>query len=75
METIKKYQNRKLYSTMQSKYVTLEYIKDLVKADQVGKFQVICNKNGEDITDDVLQQVLMITKPSREDKIAFIKKH
>lgn len=48
VEVIKKYNNRKLYSTKLSKYVTLNYILDLVKTSQ--KFQVIESSTKKDIT-------------------------
>lgn len=56
MEVIKKYNNRKLYSTTLSKYVPQEYILDLVKTDQ--KFQVIDNETKQDITKKALQGAL-----------------
>ena len=64
METIKKYQNRKLYSTSLKGYVDLNYIKDLVKIGS--KFQVILNKTQEDITDDIILSILPLTNPSVE---------
>jgi len=56
METIKKYPNRKLYSTMLKKYVTLPYIIDLVKTSQ--KFMVIDNKSKKDITQLTIKQTI-----------------
>ena len=56
MEVIKKYPNRKLYSTAHSTYVTLEYIIDLVKTKQ--PFMVIDNKSRKDITDLTKKQSL-----------------
>jgi len=56
MEVIKKYNNRKLYSTTLSKYVPQEYLLDLVKTDQ--KFQVIDNDTKRDITKKALQSAL-----------------
>lgn len=63
VETIKKYQNRKLYSTKLSKYVDLSYINDLVRTDQ--KFVVIENKTKKDITVDQMKQALSLVKLDR----------
>lgn len=56
VETIKKYGNRKLYSTKLSEYVNLDYINDLVRTEQ--KFEVIDNKTKKDITVKEMQQAL-----------------
>ncbi|MCY4524919.1 MAG: polyhydroxyalkanoate synthesis regulator DNA-binding domain-containing protein [Halobacteriovoraceae bacterium] len=45
---IKRYQNRKLYDTHQSCYVTLEDISQIVRSGN--EIQVIDNKTGKDIT-------------------------
>lgn len=70
METILKYNNRKLYSKSLKRYVTQEYIIDLVKTN--GKFVVKRHKKGvaidslEDITAKVLAEAVTIVKPSVE---------
>ncbi len=53
---IKKYPNRRLYDTEESRYITLANVKDLVlnKID----FLVIDKKSGEDITRSILLQVI-----------------
>jgi polyhydroxyalkanoate synthesis repressor PhaR len=53
---IKKYPNRRLYDTEESRYITLADVKDLVikKID----FLVIDKKSGEDITRSILLQVI-----------------
>lgn len=53
---IKKYPNRRLYDTDQSRYITLADVKDLV----IGKveFVVIDKKSGDDITRSILLQVI-----------------
>jgi len=58
METIKRYNNRKLYSTKIHGYVTIRYIIDLVKTDEV--FMIVDNKTKNDITMRVLKQALII---------------
>ena len=53
---IKKYPNRRLYDTEESRYITLADVKDLVlnKID----FIVIDKKSGDDITRSILLQVI-----------------
>ena len=53
---IKKYPNRRLYDTEESRYITLADVKALVmnKVD----FEVIDKKSGEDITRQILLQVI-----------------
>lgn len=57
MEIIKRYNNRKLYSTTLSKYVTINYVLDLVRTKQ--KFKVIDNSTGKDITTKAVKTSLM----------------
>jgi len=57
MEIIKRYNNRKLYSTTLSKHVTINYVLDLVRTKQ--KFKVIDNSNGKDITSKTVKTSLM----------------
>ncbi len=53
---IKKYPNRRLYDTEESRYITLADVKDLV-INKV-EFTVIDKKSGEDITRSILLQVI-----------------
>lgn len=53
---IKKYPNRRLYDTEESRYITLSDIRDLV-VNQVD-FTVIDKKTGDDITRSILLQVI-----------------
>jgi polyhydroxyalkanoate synthesis repressor PhaR len=55
--TIKKYANRRLYNTATSSYVTLEHLCQMVK-DGVD-FAVFDAKTGEDITRQVLTQIIV----------------
>jgi polyhydroxyalkanoate synthesis repressor PhaR len=57
MKTIKRYPNRKLYDTEQSRYITLEEIAGFLK--EGGEVHVIDSKSGEDITAVTLAQVLL----------------
>jgi polyhydroxyalkanoate synthesis repressor PhaR len=54
---IKKYANRRLYNTQSSKYITLDFLADLTRKDV--DFKVIDAKTDEDITHNVLTQIIM----------------
>ena len=54
---IKKYANRRLYDTAESRYVALEDIRKLV-ADGV-QFRVVDAQSGEDITRSILLQIIV----------------
>jgi len=54
--TIKKYPNRRLYDTSQSKYVNLDYILELIRGHQ--DFQVVDSKTGDDQTKSILLQII-----------------
>ena len=54
---IKKYPNRRLYDTAESKYVTLNDVRKLV-LDGVS-FCVIDKKSGDDITRNILLQIII----------------
>lgn len=53
---IKKYPNRRLYDTEESRYITLADVKDLV-INKI-EFLVIDKKSGDDITRSILLQVI-----------------
>ena len=63
---IKKYPNRRLYDTEESRYITLGEIRQLVR-DRVD-FQVIERKSQTDITTQVLLQVIAELE-NREDRL------
>jgi len=54
---IKKYPNRRLYDTAESKYVTLSDVRELVLNGIA--FCVIDKKSGEDITRNILLQIII----------------
>jgi polyhydroxyalkanoate synthesis repressor PhaR len=56
VRTIKKYPNRRLYDTEESRYITLNDIRRLVMDDV--PFAVIDKKSGDDITRAILLQVI-----------------
>jgi len=56
LRTIKKYQNRRLYDTQQSTYVTLEKIREMIISGE--EFAVVDAKNASDVTHHVLLQII-----------------
>lgn len=60
---IKRYPNRKLYDTFNSKYVTLDDIRALIKAGH--NVQVIDNKTKNDITNLTLLQIVFETEKKK----------
>ncbi len=54
---IKKYPNRRLYDTQTSSYITLADVKELVL--EHGSFQVVDAKTGEDLTRNILLQIIL----------------
>lgn len=57
MITIKKYSNRRLYDTSQSRYITLEELAEKIKGGE--DVQVIDAKSGNDLTQGTLTQIIM----------------
>ena len=57
IKTIKRYPNRKLYDTVQSKYITLEEIGSWLR--EGGEIRVLDSRSSEDITAVTLAQVLV----------------
>jgi len=55
--TIKKYANRRLYNTETSSYITLELLSQMTREGR--EFVVVDAKSGEDITHNVLTQIIM----------------
>ncbi len=55
-KVIKRYTNRKLYDTVESRYVTLDEIADMVKAG--ADVQIIDNKTKDDLTSITLAQIV-----------------
>lgn len=53
---IKKYPNRRLYDTHESRYIKLSDIRDLIISDI--EFAVVDKKSGDDITRSILLQVI-----------------
>ena len=55
--TIKKYANRRLYDTEASAYITLDRLAQMVREGR--EFEVVDAKSGEDITRQVLTQIIV----------------
>ena len=60
MQSIKKYANRKLYHTNRKQYITLDGIAALIQAGD--PVQVLDNETGEDISAQILTQVVLQTR-------------
>ena len=55
-KVIKRYTNRKLYDTVESRYVTLDEIAQMIKAG--AEVQIIDNRTKEDLTSITLAQII-----------------
>ncbi len=55
--TIKKYANRRLYDTESSTYITLDRLAAMIREGR--EFEVVDAKSGEDITRQVLTQIIV----------------
>lgn len=56
IKVIKRYTNRKLYDTVESRYVTLDEIAEMVKAG--AEVQIIDNRSKEDLTTVTMAQII-----------------
>ena len=65
--TIKRYPNRRLYDTTKSHYVNLDYIRELVIANQ--EFQIVDSKTGEDKTRSILIQIISEEETSERQSL------
>lgn len=64
MIVIKKYSNRRLYDTSTSQYVNLQQIAEMIRAGS--RIKVLDAKDGEDLTQQVLVQILLEVQGSME---------
>ena len=56
---VKKYGNRRLYDTEQSRYITLEELADLIRRGEGEDVRVVGAKTGEDLTTATLAQIIV----------------
>jgi polyhydroxyalkanoate synthesis repressor PhaR len=68
-KVIKRYQNRKLYDTQQSCYVTLEDIAKMIRANE--EVLVIDNKTKRDITSSTLTQIIFESEKKSKNFISI----
>src|ERR671923_2740235 len=54
---IKRYSNRKLYDTQESRYVTLDEIEEMIRAGK--EIQVVDASSGDDLTSVTLTQIIL----------------
>ena len=69
---IKKYGNRRLYSTETSTYVTLAELEALIKTGR--EIQVLDSKTDEDITSQILTQILVEGGTAKSIPVDFLEK-
>lgn len=69
---IKKYGNRRLYSTFDSRYLTLKELEDLIRSGE--DVQVVEASSEEDITSQVLTQILVESDQSGRLPVQFLQK-
>jgi polyhydroxyalkanoate synthesis repressor PhaR len=60
---IKRYTNRKLYDTVESRYVTLDEISEMIKAGT--EVQIVDNKTKDDLTSVTLAQIIFEEEKKR----------
>ena len=60
---IKRYSNRKLYDTQESRYVTLEELEELIRAGR--EISVVDVSTGEDLTSVTLAQIILENERNR----------
>lgn len=70
---IKKYENRRLYDTHNSRYVNLDGVAEMVRSGE--DIQVVDSKSGEDVTRHVLTQIIVdgAKDPERGPPIEFLR--
>ncbi len=64
---IKRYSNRKLYNTRESRYITLDELAELVKSG--ANIRVVDNDSGEDLTSVTLSQILLENERKGRDAL------
>src|SRR5262247_3893463 len=60
---IKRYSNRKLYDTQESRYVTLEEIEEMIRGGR--EISVVDAASGEDLTSVTLTQIILENERTR----------
>jgi polyhydroxyalkanoate synthesis repressor PhaR len=64
---IKRYSNRKLYDTQESRYVTLEEIEEMIRAGR--EITVVDAATGEDLTSVTLTQIILENERARRTSL------
>ena len=70
MRILKRYRNRKIYDTKESRYMSLGEIGELVKSGE--EFKVVAEMTGEDITAITLLQIIAVN-PMNSNNIELLK--
>lgn len=64
---VKRYSNRKLYNTRESRYITLDELAELIKVGE--NIRVVDNDSGEDLTGVTLSQILLENERKGRDAL------
>jgi polyhydroxyalkanoate synthesis repressor PhaR len=64
---VKRYSNRKLYDTQESRYVTLEEIEEMIRAGK--EIAVVDAATGEDLTSVTLTQIILENERTRRSSL------
>src|SRR5215468_7395484 len=64
---IKRYSNRKLYDTQESRYVTLEEIEEMIRGGR--EISVVDAASGEDLTSVTLTQIILENERTRRSAL------
>jgi polyhydroxyalkanoate synthesis repressor PhaR len=64
---IKKYANRRLYNTQSSSYITLDFLSKMTREGK--NFKVVDAKSGDDITHNILTQIIMEEESSGQQML------
>lgn len=67
MHLVKKYANRKLYDTQTKRYITMTELSALIKDGE--EIQIVDNKTGEDLTAQVVSQLLAREKNNQDKAV------
>jgi polyhydroxyalkanoate synthesis repressor PhaR len=67
MRKIKKYANRKLYDTLDKQYISMDQLADMIRSGET--VSILDNQTGQDITVQILSQLLAKDKRSSDSEM------
>ena len=68
MHLIKKYANRKLYNTTEKKYITKDYLSQLIKSGE--DVLIIDNETGEDLTASIVSSLIGVKNGEHDQNVS-----